>query len=70
MAGCGEVAVHPNRAKGGSIPSIGVVGEPKGLMLMTKRHSGVRTTAKHVAELQRWHGYGELGQGRGFSFNR
>ena len=58
MAGHGEAAVHPHRAKGGSFPSIRDTNKPKNKSAMTIGHGGVQTTARHVAEHRRVTGDG------------
>ena len=60
--GCVEVATA-------SIGAKGAIGKANDSMVVTKRHDGVRTMARCVAELWRAHGYGKLGQCEGFALN-
>lgn len=56
-------------AKGSPFPLIGIMGRPVDLTAATILHSRVRTTTRHMVELQQAHGYGGLGQGGGFPPN-
>jgi hypothetical protein len=48
----GEVATRSNGTKGGSFPSIGLMGRRIGSTVVAKGHGGVRTTTICVADLR------------------
>lgn len=67
--GCGEVTTASIGAKGDSSPSLVAMGKANDSTVVTKRHGGVHTVAWCMLELQRAHGYGELGQSKGFALS-